>query len=48
MANVLMRVVGVNLIGVFVLGDHIHVVRRREDFADFVAVVRVTALLTIA
>src|SRR5690242_20541478 len=47
-ANVLMHVVGLNLIGLFVLGEYIRILRRRSDFADFVAVVGVTALLTIS
>lgn len=46
-ANLLMHVVGLNLIGLFVLGDYINILRRRNPFADFVAVVGVTALLTI-
>jgi hypothetical protein len=46
--NVLMHVVGLNLIGLFVLGEYTGIVRRRSDFADFVAVVGVTALLTIS
>jgi hypothetical protein len=46
-ANVLMHVVGLNLIGVFVLGEYTSILRRHSDFADFVAVVGVTALLTI-
>ena len=45
--NLLMHVVGLNLIGLFVLGEHGSLLRRRNDFADFVAVVGVTALLTI-
>ena len=46
--NVLMHVVGLNLIGVFVLGDSLGVLRRRNDFADYLSVVAVTSLLTIS
>jgi hypothetical protein len=45
--NVLMHVVGLNLISMFVLGESTSILRGRNPFADFVAVVGVTALLTI-
>jgi hypothetical protein len=44
--NVLMHVVGLNLIGVFLLGESTTIIRGHSAFADFVAVVGVTALLT--
>jgi hypothetical protein len=45
--NVLMHVVGLNLIWVFVLGESTRILRGRNAFADFVAVVGVTTLLTV-
>jgi hypothetical protein len=48
LANVLLHVVGLNLIGLFVLGDYTNILRRRNDFVEYVAVVGMTALLTIS
>jgi hypothetical protein len=47
-ANVLMHVVGLRLIGAFVLGDSASILRKRTNSVNFVMVVRVTALLTIS
>jgi hypothetical protein len=45
--NVLIHVVGLNLIGLCVLGE-CGILRRRNDFLDFVLIVGITALLTIS
>ncbi|HJU10245.1 MAG TPA: hypothetical protein VJ728_05180 [Candidatus Binataceae bacterium] len=45
--NVVMHVVGLNLIGAFVLGDFAIMLRRRTSSMDFIMVVGVTAVLTI-
>jgi hypothetical protein len=47
-ANVLMHVVGLNLIGAFVLRDYASVMRKRSTSVNFIMVVGVTAVLTIS
>jgi hypothetical protein len=46
-ANLVMHVVGLSLIGAFVLGDYASILRNRTASVDFVMVVGVTAVLTI-
>jgi hypothetical protein len=46
-ANLVMHVVGLSLIGAFVLGDYARILRNRTASLDFVMVVGVTAVLTI-
>ena len=47
-ANILTHVVGLSLIGAFVLGDHASMLRKRAASVDFAAVVTVTSVLTIS
>src|SRR5215472_12735965 len=46
-ANLIIHVAGLSLIGAFVLGDYARVLRNRTASVDFVMVVGVTAVLTI-
>ena len=46
-ANLVMHVVGLGLIGAFVLGDYTSMLRNRTASLDFVMVVGLTAVLTI-
>jgi len=46
--NILMHVVGLNLIGRFVLGDYASALRKRSPTFDFVGIVATTALLLIS
>jgi hypothetical protein len=46
-ANLVMHVVGLSLIGAFVLGNYANILRNRTAFLDFVMVVGVTAVLVI-
>jgi len=48
LANLLMHVVGLNLIGAFILGDYASKLRKRVTSIDFVMVVGVTSVLTIS
>jgi hypothetical protein len=47
LANLLMHVVGLNLIAAFVLGDYAGKLRKRAASIDFVMVIGVTSVLTI-
>jgi hypothetical protein len=46
-ANFVMHVLGLSLIGAFVLGDYASILRNRKAPVDFMMVVGVTAVLTI-
>lgn len=46
-ANLVMHVVGLSLIGAFVLGDYASILRNRTASLDFVMVMGMTAVLTI-
>jgi hypothetical protein len=48
LANLLIHVVGLNLIGAFVLGDYAGKLRKRAASIEFVMVVGVTSVLTIS
>ena len=48
LANVLIHVIGLNLIGFFVLGNYTRILRRGNAFGDFIVIVGVTALLAIS
>jgi hypothetical protein len=47
LANLLIHVVGLNLIGALVLGDYANILRKRAASFDFIMVVGVTSMLTI-
>jgi hypothetical protein len=46
-ANLVMHVLGLSLIGAFVLGDYASILHNRKASVDFMMVVGVTAVLTI-